>query len=563
MGAVLFFLGILGLSIGGLGWAIAYAQSRIPKSESMTDAQRNWYEAESDYRQAIRVAEKGQKNTSRAEEQNVGAAQNALALAKQVGARRISGGSLGPVTLWENRVEVGGTVFTFEDGTLECRADSTLPSKSGSKENPGNAVISVSGSQGSASATLAYNQLKRIQKLASMIEDNSEAWPSVKEEAAQGVEEAAMALGAAQEKKQEETTEASLGVEAAVADRAAIETAREHVPTAFCPKCKSNVAKTDDSCPEGHGELLEYQPDDLKPVRVVARPKRGVRIGQLAVAGGTVLFVLGVALTPPQQATLTDSENTETPKAKQKATTASSSFEIITTTETIPFETERKENGDRKEGERITLSAGSDGIKKVTYKQYEDGRKVIEKEEVLQEPVAEVVEAGTKTQAQFDADAKYAEAISLINQGDFIGANAKLQEAINLAKLPAAKTKQAEIAPQLAVARKDVYKKQCQNIPYNQLEKDADKLVGTKVHYYGEIFTIEEDSGMTVMQVYVTNNGWDIWTDQVIVVFPDAVDVYKDDKVHIWGEVSGSQSYESQAGWNITAPKVMAKYVEK
>lgn len=565
LSSAMLWLGGIGVVAAAIAWGVEYQRSRDVELELMTDEQRDWYEAELEYRNITKEAEKDHAATEKAEAKNVKKAQKNLRTAEKVGSRWLS--SLGAIRLYENRVEIGDISFSFEQGPLETSLDTTLPSKTGNKQDPGSVAITVSGSKGSASAKVVYSKLKSAQNIASLIEVSSKKWPELKITAAKGVEGAAVFLRETVENQGKIVGESSSRLAEVVSDRSAIEATRSKLETAFCTRCNCNVSVSDDRCPYDHEDLLEYRPDNYNRVRATERSVRGERFGQIALTASAVIFLIGIWITPnasSSPATSVSNQAEETSEDEEtKERKVSTVYEVITSTETIEFKTIRNENGDRKVGEKTVIKPGKNGIRKVTYKAFDDGRKEYEPYEIIIEPISEVVEVGIKTQTQFDADAKYAEALTLINRGDFIGANAKLQEAINLVQLPAALTKKAEIAPQLAAAQKTLYKQQCQKLPYNKLEKDADKLIGTKVYYYGEIFSIQAEAGVTILQVYVTNMGWDIWTDQVMVVYFGDIDVYKDDKINFWGEVAGKESYKSVAGWNMSAPNVFAEYIEK
>lgn len=296
-GVALFWIGVLAILAGAVAWVVAHQRSHASELAAMSDDQRAWYQAEAAYRGAIKASEKGQRTTASSESANLKAAERALAAAKKVGSRPL--GAVGSVKLAEDHASVGGVTFVFAKGPLNTRVDVVLPSKSGKKGDPGSATLWVSGAQGSTSATLAYGQLKALQALAPKIESASRAWPALSEKAAEDVKKASAAVASAQEHQRVALESAAAGIEATKADRAAVEAARAKVQTAFCPACSRNVALTDGACPEGHGTLLEeYRPADLKPVRAASRPKRGVRLAQVAVAAGVVLFIVGAALAP-------------------------------------------------------------------------------------------------------------------------------------------------------------------------------------------------------------------------------------------------------------------------
>lgn len=107
------------------------------------------------------------------------------------------------------------------------------------------------------------------------------------------------------------------------------------------------------------------------------------------------------------------------------------------------------------------------------------------------------------------------------------------------------------------------YKNACQTMSYKVLNKNPDNLAGQKIKLRGEIMQIQEDSGKTFMLLSVTDMGYGIWNDNVAVSYNGTLDIYEDDIITIWGEIAGGFTYKSQAGWNITVPKVTAKYIAK
>lgn len=123
---------------------------------------------------------------------------------------------------------------------------------------------------------------------------------------------------------------------------------------------------------------------------------------------------------------------------------------------------------------------------------------------------------------------------------------------------------QKKLQAEQEAKQKAEFEKQCQEIPYKQLKKDPDKYAGTKYKVRGQIVQIMEDSGVTVMRVAVTKDpyiGWD-FNDIVYVEYLGTTSHVEDDVVTIYGTVSGSQTYTSQAGWEITVPGVVASYIE-
>lgn len=118
----------------------------------------------------------------------------------------------------------------------------------------------------------------------------------------------------------------------------------------------------------------------------------------------------------------------------------------------------------------------------------------------------------------------------------------------------------AEIAAKQARAREQ-FIAQTRNIPYSQLIKNPEAYAGTKVRYYGEILQIQESGGGGLMLLYVTDLGYDIWSDQIWVNYTGHVRGAQGDKLTVYGVVVGTRSYETQAGGETYVPEVNARYI--
>lgn len=106
-------------------------------------------------------------------------------------------------------------------------------------------------------------------------------------------------------------------------------------------------------------------------------------------------------------------------------------------------------------------------------------------------------------------------------------------------------------------------KAEAKTIEYAKLEKNPDRYAGEYVTYTGEIVQIMEDEDFTVMRLAVTKTsyGYDI-NDIIYVEYEGLTDFVEEDIVTIYGQVYGSYTYQSQAGWDITVPAVIADFVE-
>jgi hypothetical protein len=100
------------------------------------------------------------------------------------------------------------------------------------------------------------------------------------------------------------------------------------------------------------------------------------------------------------------------------------------------------------------------------------------------------------------------------------------------------------------------YKEECESIAYAKLEKNADKFVGDKVTYSGEVIQIQEDS-------YGAGIRLDIGGGDIIYVFYYGEnDIYEGDYITVYGTITGDYTYQSIADWTITVPSMDAKYID-
>ena len=110
------------------------------------------------------------------------------------------------------------------------------------------------------------------------------------------------------------------------------------------------------------------------------------------------------------------------------------------------------------------------------------------------------------------------------------------------------------------------YKAQCvEGYDYKTLARDPATYVGTYAKFRGEVVQVMEGSGITVLRVNVTQNGYGYWEDTIYVNYiPDEGDlrILEDDIVTIYGEMMELKTYETVMGSSVTIPQVYAKYIE-
>ncbi len=123
--------------------------------------------------------------------------------------------------------------------------------------------------------------------------------------------------------------------------------------------------------------------------------------------------------------------------------------------------------------------------------------------------------------------------------------------------------KEAEEAKAKAEQEAKEKKENAQPIEYAQLEKNPDRYTGEYVKYQGQVVQIQEGDNITNIRLAVTQDSYGYNSDDIVYVeYEGYTDFVDEDIVTVYGEVYGSYSYTSQAGWEITLPAVIADTVE-
>lgn len=166
--------------------------------------------------------------------------------------------------------------------------------------------------------------------------------------------------------------------------------------------------------------------------------------------------------------------------------------------------------------------------------------------------------------AQLVADAK-----RCLKDNNYDAAITQLKAALTYNPDSEAKTMMADVEKQKQAylekkkqAEIQAYKDSCQSTSYKVLNKNPDGHKGENVKLKGQIMQIQEEKGQTFMLLSITNLGYGYWTDQVAVAYYGKIDAYEEDVITVYGTVTGAFSYKSRAGWDITVPGVLARYVD-
>ncbi len=143
--------------------------------------------------------------------------------------------------------------------------------------------------------------------------------------------------------------------------------------------------------------------------------------------------------------------------------------------------------------------------------------------------------------------------------------NAKLE-------LPAGAGSSSDILVAFKIHREmrtiDEYRKYATPFDYKVVNKNPDAHTGEYVKGRAKIYQISEDtledgSSYTDGGLSVTNYGYGYWDGNVRFVKAGTTDFVEGDVVSYYGVITGADSYESQAGWNITTPMVRIEFMEK
>jgi hypothetical protein len=138
------------------------------------------------------------------------------------------------------------------------------------------------------------------------------------------------------------------------------------------------------------------------------------------------------------------------------------------------------------------------------------------------------------------------------------------REAAERRRVAAAKRAAAKARRQAAAAARVAdFKASCTPIPYNQLAKNPSKYEGDRVVFQGQIAEAQEDYGVGIMRLNVTDEGYGLWTDDVWVDYEGEIESAQDDIVTVYGTITGEKSYDTEIGGSRSIPQVEMRYIEE
>lgn len=100
-------------------------------------------------------------------------------------------------------------------------------------------------------------------------------------------------------------------------------------------------------------------------------------------------------------------------------------------------------------------------------------------------------------------------------------------------------------------------------IDYKQLEKNKNRDVGKLAKFKGQIVQILEEGDYTVIRLSVAQDSWGWDTNAILwVEYAGTTEFVQDDVITVYGRMMGEHSYQSQAGWDISVPSMLAEIIE-
>jgi len=123
-------------------------------------------------------------------------------------------------------------------------------------------------------------------------------------------------------------------------------------------------------------------------------------------------------------------------------------------------------------------------------------------------------------------------------------------------------TKPTTVSP---AQTKEQYINSCKTVAYKDIARTPDTYKGQNVKFKGEVIQVMEGVLSNTYRINVTKGDYGLWDDTVLVTYTlpsGAPRILEDDIVTFYGACTGTTSYESVMGGQITIPSVTAKYID-
>ena len=108
------------------------------------------------------------------------------------------------------------------------------------------------------------------------------------------------------------------------------------------------------------------------------------------------------------------------------------------------------------------------------------------------------------------------------------------------------------------------YRNKCQVYAYDEIARYPDKYEKSLAKFTGEVVQVMRDGDNLQMRVDVTKNEYDFYEDTVYVYYTisNNVNVLEGDIITMYGELRGTQTYESVLGAEISIPRIYVQYID-
>ena len=101
------------------------------------------------------------------------------------------------------------------------------------------------------------------------------------------------------------------------------------------------------------------------------------------------------------------------------------------------------------------------------------------------------------------------------------------------------------------------------DIPYDELARNADSHIGERIHYIGKVIQVIENPPALRINIATPNQHGYVTENKIILVSrnDNTGRLLENDIVEIWGIVKGISTYKAVFGQSITVPEIKSKYL--
>lgn len=110
----------------------------------------------------------------------------------------------------------------------------------------------------------------------------------------------------------------------------------------------------------------------------------------------------------------------------------------------------------------------------------------------------------------------------------------------------------------------DEYRAKCQVYSYDDIARYPEKYEKKLAKFTGEVIQILRDGDKVQMRVDITLNEYGFYEDTVFVFYTvsNGGNILEGDIITMYGELRGTQEYESVLGAQISIPRIYVQYID-